>query len=130
MKTPTDMTWIDVYDHMFWMTYQTYGIRFGESDDDAYTFDPKQNFLTVFDSGTSTVYVPFSLWSNFIAQFKSFVGIKFSTMGRFYTYDCKPEIMPTLYLLVDGYWLEMKPEDYLLDASDSGDKSVCIFSFT
>ena len=51
-------------------------------------------------------------------------------MGRFYTYDCKPEIMPTLYLLVDGYWLEMKPEDYLLDASDSGDKSVCIFSFT
>ena len=67
MKIPTDMTWIDVYDHMFWMTYQTYGIRFGESDEDAFTFDPKQNFLTVFDSGTSTVYVPFSLWSNFIA---------------------------------------------------------------
>ena len=21
MKIPTDMTWIDVYDHMFWMTY-------------------------------------------------------------------------------------------------------------
>ena len=124
------MTWIDVYDHMFWMTYQTYGIRFGESDEDAYTFDPKQNFLTVFDSGTSTVYVPFSLWTNFITQFRRFVGIKFSTMGRFYTYDCKPELMPNLYLLVDGYWLEMRPEDYLLDASDSGDKSVCIFSFT
>ena len=24
----------------------------------------------------------------------------------------------------------MRPEDYLLDASDNGDKSVCIFSFT
>ena len=130
IRDPNEMIWIDVYDHMFWMNYETYGIRFGDDNDNAYTFDPKRNFLTVFDSGTSTIYVPFSLWSNFINQFKSYSGIRFGTKGQFYTYRCKPEVMPILYLLVDGYWLELRPEDYLLDASDNGDGSVCIFSFT
>ena len=88
MRAGSEMAWIGVYDHMFWMTYETHGIRFGEDDADAYTFDPKRSYLTIFDSGTSTVYVPFSLWSDFIARFKSYAGIHFKTMGSFYTYKC------------------------------------------
>lgn len=57
-------------------------------------------------------------------------GIKFETWGRFLSHDCTPELFPTVYLLVNGYWLEIKSDDYLLDASDNGDRSVCIFAFT
>ena len=59
MRDPRDLVWLDVYDHMFWMTYESYGVRFGEDKEDAYNFDIKLGgFLTIFDSGTSTVYVP------------------------------------------------------------------------
>ena len=129
MKNPSDLIWLDVYDHMFWMTYETYGVRFGEEEEDAYNFGIGNAFLTIFDSGTSTIYVPFSLWKSFISRIKSYAGIKFGTFGSFYTYDCRPQKFPTIYLLVDGYWLEFFPHDYLLDASDAGDHSLCIFAF-
>ena len=61
---------------------------------------------------------------------KKYAGIKFGQWGRFYTYECKPEKFPTIYLLVDGYWLELRSEDYLIDASDAGDRSLCMFAFT
>ena len=41
MRDPSDLVWIDVFDHMFWMSYETYGVRFGESKEDAYNFDLK-----------------------------------------------------------------------------------------
>ena len=79
MRNPSDLVWVDVFEHMFWMTYETYGVRFGESNNDAFNFDLKKGgFLTIFDSGTSTVYVPYSLWKDFIGAFKKFTGVKFS----------------------------------------------------
>ena len=41
MRDPSDLVWIDVFDHMFWMSYETYGVRFGENKEDAYNFDLK-----------------------------------------------------------------------------------------
>ena len=131
MRDARELVWLDVYDHMFWMSYETYGIRFGENAEDSYNFDLKiGGFLTIFDSGTSTVYVPMSLWKTFISTLKKYAHIKFDTMGQFYTYDCNPSKFPTIYLQVNGFWLELSPEDYLLDATQSGTHASCIFAFT
>lgn len=131
MRDPSELVWLKIYDHMFWMSYETYGVRFGESDENSYNFDLKLGgFLTIFDSGTSTVYVPSSLWKGFINTMKEYANVKFDARGHFLTYACKPENFPNIYLQVNGYWIEFRPEDYLLDASDNNDRSFCIFAFT
>ena len=38
MRDPSELVWVGLYDHMFWMTYETYGVRFDENDEDAYNF--------------------------------------------------------------------------------------------
>ena len=74
--------------------------------------------------------MPTSLWSHFVSTLTQYANIKFSTQGHFYTYDCTPEKFPIIYLQVAGYWLEMNPEDYLLDATESGNHGSCMFAFT
>lgn len=36
---------------------------------------------------------------------------------------------PSIWLWYDGAWLEAIPNDYLLDASEFNDRSVCILGF-
>ena len=36
-----------------------------------------------------------------------------------------PRDLPSLYLNVGGYWIEISPYDYMVDVSPGGDGSIC-----
>ena len=74
MKRPSDLIWLTLKDHMFWMVDTTTAIRFGEDINQAYLFPNVQNkMISVIDSGTSMVFVPHSLWSVFFDKLRKTV---------------------------------------------------------
>lgn len=71
MRDPEELVWLPLEDHMFWMSHGATGIRFGEqvttvgSDEadsgfNAFSFDG--NLSIIFDTGTSLIYMPKSLF--------------------------------------------------------------------
>lgn len=119
-----DITYLDMYDNFFWLQLVT-GIGFGNTgDDDSYGFETE--YSVIFDTAASYTYVPQSLWDDFFKYFKNAAPdayIEESGIGYF-TY-CDITVYPTLYFLIDGYWTEMKPNDYIIDSSGNQDRSVC-----
>jgi hypothetical protein len=139
MRDPEELVWLPLEDHMFWLNHGATGVRFGEqvstagSDEadsgfNAFNFD--SNFQIIFDTGTSLIYMPKSLFSDFIERFLSITKVKTEIESGFYVTDCDPKSWPSVYLLVSNYWLEVSPEDYLVDASEDRDGSKCLIGFT
>jgi hypothetical protein len=71
------------------------------------------------------LFIPVSLFEVYLQRvIKASGGAKFRIRnGEIYT-DCL-DTFPTLYFLLDGNWLEVIPESYVVDVSTYGDRSVC-----
>ena len=79
MKPGEPIVWFDMEPHLYWMVKNVSGVRFGDSNDDAYTWadspsDPSDtsedaihaSYPAIFDSGTSMIMLPRSIYTNFI----------------------------------------------------------------
>ena len=125
LRDPSELIWLDIKKHMFWMNGMTTAVRFGEDDSDAYLFTSRnQNMVSIIDSGTSMVFVPNSLWAYFFEKFKALVGphVRFQRQGQYYATDCDFDKMPSIYLQIQGYWAEIHPRDYLIDGTKPNEK--------
>jgi len=134
LKKPNSLIWFDVREHMFWMNDHTTAIRFGDDDRDAYHFTTMdQSMVSIFDSGTSMVFVPKSLWSLFFEKVKAAMPqLSFSRQGQYYATDCNFDGLPSIYLMMQGYWVEILPTDYLIDGTkpDSDKRyQICTLGF-
>jgi len=77
-------------------------------------------------------YVPGALWTSFIDKLIENAPDAYTeeSNGYYLTY-CDITVWPSVWLWFDGTWLEMIPNDYLLDATDIAvqDRSACLLGF-
>ena len=88
-----------------------------EADNGFNAFNFDGNFQIVFDTGTSLIYLPKSLFADFMGQFLAVSKVKTEMESGFYVTACSPSDWPSVYLQVSNYWLEVSPEHCLVDAS-------------
>eukprot|EP00351_Strombidinopsis_sp_SopsisLIS2011_P001789 CAMPEP_0116873802 /NCGR_PEP_ID=MMETSP0463-20121206/5095_1 /TAXON_ID=181622 /ORGANISM="Strombidinopsis sp, Strain SopsisLIS2011" /LENGTH=90 /DNA_ID=CAMNT_0004516473 /DNA_START=867 /DNA_END=1138 /DNA_ORIENTATION=+ len=76
-------------------------------------------YSTIFDTGTTLAYVPGVIWDSFIATLLDNAPDAYTEQsGGFYLTYCDITVWPSVWLWFDSAWLEMVPNDYLLDGSD------------
>jgi len=115
MRSDGIMTYIDVEENDFWWSASISGVRFGDLDKNEWGVTPK---LAMVDSGASCTYVPSDVYTWFIDYVKTFTfntneySAWSSELGTIVSCDHK-EYMPTLQLLLGGYWVELQPEHYV-----------------
>lgn len=79
----------------------------------------------IFDTGSSHLLVPGSVYKllvDFIIEKAG--GPSYTIKDGFVISSCKAAWKP-FYLMVSDYWIEIRPEDYVYDVSENGDRSVC-----
>lgn len=85
MKQPKDLVWLPLEDHMYWMNHQAQAVRIGEQvsdrtrdepDDGFNAFSLDEPYQVIFDTGTSLVYIPATLYSDFITHVLDIVKVE------------------------------------------------------
>lgn len=116
MRNPKEMAWLDVVNEDFWWTNFISGIQF--------TFPGKgktlslslKETLAMTDTGTSCTYFPTLIYEPIMTIFKELVSGWFIDKYGDLGIPCAniPE-MPKINFLYGGIWLEMSPEDYIIE---------------
>ena len=97
---------------LFWYG-RAAGVRFGENVPSSaqYTFD---TFIpAIFDTGTTAIIVPSKIAPDFFGRILE--GQRYAQIGSLYQISCKSkENFKSIYLAIEGYWLEIHPDDYII----------------
>lgn len=125
IKTGAELVWIDMHDHFYWLSNQAMGIKF---DEKVFNFGD-YDYPIVFDTGTSVSYVPQSLFAGFLKQVTDslppWASYEMSEDGTLMRVDCsEKDYYPQIFIQVQGYWLEISAEDYLVQ-----DQEQCMLGF-
>ena len=126
-----DITWIEINETSDWWTSDLTSFRF-----DSTHRTTGQDFLirsgvteALTDTGTSCMTGPKEdmefIIDQIIAQIEETVTV-YTDDDWGYQFEC-PDGTPQLNfeVLYGGYWMEVKPEDYLIDISIDDDRSLC-----
>lgn len=90
---------------------------------DGYSLIPKQ---AITDSGTSFAYFPDVYYQAIMKKVLKLVVFKQQVDGLYVISCLERKLLPPIYLLYGGYWIEMKASDYILETQ--GQCSVCLLS--
>jgi hypothetical protein len=87
----------------------------------------REQMLTIFDTGTSFTMVPKSHWDAYTKEIISKFDIKNAqVVNGFFSFSCiEQSKIGKLSFMFGGVWLEMDPRDFVFDASEAQDGSVC-----
>ena len=110
-------------DDFYWTT-NTMGIGFGQiSTETTFGFENQERIFSFFDTGTSFTFIPSSIWFTFKEKLLAMANLnEMEEQGGYILFLCSETYkFPTLYFMIDFYWFEMDPNDYIL----SLDESVC-----
>ena len=116
--------------HFFWLCNVT-GFRVGKSltfsdgTTSAYTFSSMNR--AVMDTGTSLFYVPSGMWTTFVKTVMK--GISYDVYSNLVVATCDTSKYKSIYVVIDGYYLEITPENYVLTV-DIGMPGYCLLGFT
>ena len=115
-----ELIWMDVLDDDFWWTNEITGVSLNGNQFKV----PKKLAMT--DTGTSCVSAPKKIFSTLFDNIFKDVTPDVDQWGYVNVDPKDVEKLPTIELLMGGYWLEMLPEDYMI--WDSGTKTfwMCI----
>jgi len=126
------LVWFDIptdSNILFWYV-RTTAIRFGDVDEQilgvsqAYSFD--KYIAAILDTGTSTTLIPRAIAADFFGRLLQ--GQRYSQLNGMYQISCaNKDVFPSIFLMVDGYWLEIHPSDYVLDLDIEGQQG-CLLS--
>lgn len=114
---------VRVHDDFFWSA-QTTAVRFGSSESNAFAFpidekyaiDGHDGVYTILDTGASAIYISNLWFDSFMHHLSRVADSKFEAYkGRTYA-RCSPNF-PSIFILVDGVYLEVSPLDYVIDTS-------------
>ena len=117
---------IDCFDDFFWsMALQ--GVRFGTSSDMAFTFNLMEHgaqindgLYTIWDSAAPNIYLSVLWFESFVAQLYEITGLEIVIVNGKVKAACATSY-PDLYFQLNGYWLQVKPADYIREE----DSNVC-----
>ena len=119
--SPTRLTNFDDY---FW-SLPNQGIRFGESFSDSYTYTQddqvvwmRDGVYSIFDTAASEIYISILWYESLIEKLFEKATTTYETKNGA-TYASCTANYPNLYFMLDGYWLQIPPEDYLVDISEA-----------
>jgi len=111
------ITWIDVLDSSFYWSNNISGIKFSTSGQDEWGLIAKP---AIIDSTAYSISVPSEDFDWFMEN------VAAQTIGYYTDKDygtvveCEHRtFMPSLKVLLGGFWLEIRPEDYLLEIADT-----------
>lgn len=115
---------IDTVPDYFW-SMANQGVRIGEKEAGAYTFQDEEGagswigdgIYTIFDTGSSDIYMSILWFDSFVEELYAAVGIEYEIKeGAAYS-KCNANF-PNIYFMVDGYWLQIPSDDYLSEDDD------------
>lgn len=114
---------------LFWFARSS-ALRFGPEtltvDENSFTFD---NYLaTIFDTGTSMTLVPNSLASHVFGTILA--GHRYMQFNGLYSVSCQNKReFQSMFLMVEGYWLEWHPDDYVIEMVVDG-VTTCVLGLS
>ena len=149
MRDPGSIVYLDMDDDFFWSSSNN-GIAFSyntlptatdaPADMAMYGFENDEGkqvgLYTILDTGSSHMLLGRSYFAGFfdvLMKYSAGPGkriLYYSDRGSIFTRDCGDRVWPTVYFMLDTLWVEVRPQDYLYDASDASDWSLCGFYFT
>ena len=113
-----DMVWIDVLSRNFWWTNYIEGIKFTGADGTVAQYAVKKT-KALTDSGTSCVYMPYEYYDSVLHQIQKYALrpelVDISWDGEIAVKCDIREELPVISFLFGGYWMEMRPEDYIVE---------------
>jgi len=113
-----------MYSDFFWSTGMR-AIRIGDNDANAAVFGPseqavldeKNELYTILDTGASYIYISALYFEDFINMFFDVHGVdsdKYEATNSTVTSECTGTgDYKSIYFLMGGQWLEVRPEDYV-----------------
>ena len=128
-STTGEIKYINALDDFFWSVENT-AVAFGESHDDkAYKF--AEPVYTILDTSAPTLGISSDYFDKYVDAIFSKVkgGSDYQIeQGQVLT-QCDYEF-PNLYFMFGDYWVEVRPDEYVLDVSENNDQTLCIFAIS
>ena len=113
----------------FFWSMKMEGVRFGERNENAWTFERMEEgaernggIYTIFDTGASDIYLSVLWFEAFVEQLYAATGITYEINGGTASSACEANF-PDLYFLLDKYWMQVRPVDYLRE--DGSSSNIC-----
>lgn len=120
---------LGLYNDFFWST-STQGFALNNTLDSQSSFAFTSPQYTIFDSGTSQILLPSSIFQTFTKEvLKANGNPNYSVRDGMILIECNTTPHVSVFWMVAYYWLEILPEDYIVDVSAKGDGSVCMLQF-
>ena len=134
MSSEDDIRWIELLDDFFWSAFNQ-GIGIGSTDiGDTYAYKGLKDYpdwvvdgamYTIIDTGSSAILISQYFFEDIIDRIYEHVGDDEYVVNGGYVYTRCYRNFPKLYFLFDNLWIEVRPEEYVLDTSDAQDRSQC-----
>jgi hypothetical protein len=123
-SSPNGMVTLPVNKDFFW-SMQLQGMAFGSTQStNTYTFEEGLPY-TILDTGSSHLFVPLKYFETIIVKIIEAAGNPYYIIQNGVAYTtCMANFQP-LYFMFSDYWIQINPEEYLLDVSENHDGSVC-----
>lgn len=114
---------LDCLDDFFW-SHTNQGVRFGSNEAQAFTYEMMEEgtqinggIYTIFDTGASSIFLSVLWYESFIEQLYSITGIPYEVYQGTAVAGCSG-FYPDIYFMIDGYWLQVQPEDYIKETNE------------
>lgn len=104
MLDPTNLFMIDIITDNYWWAQSITGVRFGDSEEDAYGLHGEVAFT---DSGTSCISVPDRYFIWLLDRLRYDFGMSYTSQNteRIYLDSCDQiATLPSIWFLFGGYW--------------------------
>lgn len=133
MQDPESLAYIDLLDDFFWSAKcQGFaigsiekGYRWGSVKGSTKTVS-KGKIYSIFDSGASALIFPKIFFKSYLKEiFKVTDDNEYEINSGYVLTRCYDDF-PTLYFMFDNKWITIKPHEYVVDISESQDRSMCV----
>ena len=130
MDAVEDIRDIPMLDDFYWSQWMQ-GIAFGDtSAANAYAFAGE--LYSIFDTGTSVMLLSSDYFESIVVKYMNdYVGSDQYAIqqGAVYSECFDTTEMPGMYFLFNNTWIELLPDDFMIDVSEAQDRSICMLMF-
>jgi hypothetical protein len=115
---------IPINTDFFWSQWLQ-GVAFGNTvDANSYTFEEGFPY-TITDTGSSHLFVPDLYYEALILKIIEKAGGPDYQIVQGITLAVCEANWKSMYFMFNDHWIEIRPDEYLFDVSEAGDRSTC-----
>jgi hypothetical protein len=124
------MRYVDTYEDFFW-SLDVHAVGFsksGQSFKDATLKKFKEPVYSIIDTSSPSISLTSSYFDQYIdALFSKTKGKDYEIVLGQVTTKCDYEF-PNLYFMIGDYWVEIRPDEYVIDVSESKNATICLLT--